>query len=70
MKNTNKPKLLLHVCCAPCLTSVFEQLKDDFCYQNINGNFISVGASYDYSALGMTPNIAPPSHLKFVILKR
>lgn len=25
-----KPKLLLHACCAPCFTSVFEQLKDDF----------------------------------------
>ena len=32
----------------------YEQLKDDFGYQNINGNFISVGASYDYSGLGMT----------------
>lgn len=32
----------------------YEQLKDDFGYQNINGNFVTVGASYDYSALGMT----------------
>ncbi len=32
----------------------YEQLKDDFGYQKINGNFISVGASYDYSALGTT----------------
>jgi transketolase len=32
----------------------FEQLKDDFCYQRLAGNFISIGASYDYSSEGMT----------------
>ncbi len=28
--NNKKPTLLLHSCCAPCSTSVFEQLKEDF----------------------------------------
>ncbi len=32
----------------------FEQIKDDFCYQQLSGKFISSGASYDYSVEGMT----------------
>ncbi|OGF26078.1 hypothetical protein A2303_04735 [Candidatus Falkowbacteria bacterium RIFOXYB2_FULL_47_14] len=32
----------------------YEQLKLDFCYQKMGGNFLSIGGSYDYAALGCT----------------
>ncbi len=38
-----KPRLLLHSCCAPCLSAVFEQLKDD----------------YDITLFWFNPNIYP-----------
>lgn len=40
---------------APFVTErCFEQVKNDFCYQNIGGNIISVGSAFDYAGLGCT----------------
>lgn len=32
----------------------FEQIKDDFCYQGVGGNIVSVGSCFDYAGLGCT----------------
>src|SRR3989338_3858735 len=40
---------------APFITErCFEQIKDDFCYQGLGGNIISVGSCFDYASLGCT----------------
>jgi len=40
---------------APFVTErCFEQIKDDFCYQKLGGNIISVGSTFDYAGLGCT----------------
>jgi len=40
---------------APFVTErCFEQIKDDFCYQGVGGNIVSVGSAFDYAGLGCT----------------
>jgi len=48
MQESNKPRMLLHCCCAPCATYVIEQLKPD----------------YDLTLLYYNPNIEPMDEYK------
>ena len=45
---------IVHTITPFLIERAFEQLKIDFGYQKLRGNFLSVGGAFDYSALGAT----------------
>ena len=60
-------KPIVHTIAPFIVSRALEQLKIDFGYNKLNGNFISIGSSYDYASLGCTHHCPEDVNLMYNI---
>ena len=60
-------KPIVHTIAPFIVSRAYEQLKIDFGYNKLNGNFVSIGASYDYASLGCTHHCPEDINLMYNI---
>lgn len=60
-------KPIIHTIAPFIVNRAYEQLKIDFGYNKLNGNFVSIGASYDYASLGCTHHCPEDVNLMYNI---
>ena len=60
-------KPIVHTIAPFMISRALEQLKIDFGYNKLGGNFISIGASYDYASLGCTHHCPEDVNLMYNI---
>ena len=60
-------KPIVHTIAPFIVNRAYEQLKIDFGYNKLNGNFVSIGASYDYASLGCTHHCPEDINLMYNI---
>ena len=60
-------KPIVHTIAPFIVSRALEQLKIDFGYNKLSGNFISIGSSYDYASLGCTHHCPEDINLMYNI---